>query len=212
MVQNYRVTLSGGLASGTERWSVGAWFSDPNQIAPPTPADVQGWATAVAAAIPTAVGGALRNALSTSGTIDLVNTYWYPSLSAAAGLSGSAPLAFTGLGTAIHPLPTAMVASLKTGRAGRRYRGRSYWPAVGLTVDASGKFTSADTTAIPQRFKDLFVAIEDAWPATGSLELVVASKVADEVTPVTSISVGNVPDTQRRRRDGLIELYSTVAY
>lgn len=212
MPQNYRAVLSGGLASNAERWSVGAWFTDPNQIAPPLASEVQAWATAIAAAIPTAVAGTLRNALTTSGTIDTVNTYWYPGLDGPAGISGAANLTFAGLGTAIHPLPTSMVASLRTGRAGRRYRGRSYWPALGLTVDASGKFTSTDTTAVPQRFKDLFLAIEDAWPATGAIELVVASKVANEVTPVTSISVGNVPDTQRRRRDGLIEAYTSVTY
>lgn len=212
MPQNYRMTLSGGLASNTERWSVGAWFEDPNASTPPIAAEVQAWATAIAAAIPTAIGGSLRNALTTSGTIDTVNTYWYPSLAGPAGLSGAAPVTFAGLGTAIHPLPTSMVGSLKTGRAGRRYRGRSYWPAVGLTVDAAGKFTATDTTAVPQRFKDLFNAIEDAFPSTGSIRLVVASKAANEVTPVTSISVGNVPDTQRRRRDGLIEAYTTVAY
>lgn len=212
MAQTYRAVLSGGIASNSERWSIGAWFEDPNQIAPPLPADVQGWANAIAAVIPTAVGGTLRNALTTSGTIDTVNTYWYPSLDGPAGLAGAANLTFAGLGTAIHPLPTSMVASLKTGRAGRRYRGRNYWPAIGLTVDASGKFTSTDTTAVPQRFKDLYNAIEEMWPATGALRLVVASKAANEVTPVTSISIGNVPDTQRRRRDGLIEAYTSVAY
>lgn len=212
MVAAWRATISGGLASNTERWSTGFWFGAELPLTPPSPAEVQEWATALATNLPTAVSGSLRNALGTPGTIDTVNTYFYADLTGPATLSGAAPLTLAGLGTPATPLPTSVVGSLRTGRAGRRYRGRAYWPAVALAVLPSGRFDSTVATALPARFVALAKAIEVAYPGAADIRLSVASKVAGEVTPVTSISVGDVPDTQRRRRDGLIEAYTTIAY
>lgn len=106
---------------------------------------------------------------------------------------------------------TALVISYLTGRPGRSYRGRAYWPACGATISTStGRLTSPSTNLVATSFLDLTDQVIDSCPGANAVVPVVYSGKLNLVTPVTQYSVGDVLDTQRRRRDTLVETRSTV--
>lgn len=212
MAQHYRVAISGTLAGGTEDWSTGFWYTDPDQIAPPEPGSLQAWAAAIVAGLSVSVNSGVKNALSTSGKITRIDTYWYPDVTAPAAGAATASADYAGSSTPNLPLQCAVVCSLRTPINTRRGRGRVYWPAVGLTVTAAGKLNLANAPSLQTNFRTMFTEIANAWPETGELDLAVVSKVGDTVTPVTQLRVGDVIDTQRRRRDALVEVYQSVVY
>ena len=60
-------------------------------------------------------------------------------------------------------------------------------------------------------FKGMESALESAFSPIG-FNLAVRSRVASTTPHVTRLQVGNVVDTQRRRRDKLVESYQNLAY
>lgn len=113
-----------------------------------------------------------------------------------------------------HPMQTSIVTSLRTAFPGASGRGRLYWPATGAQlVSTTLRIGTTDTQASLVGVHFLLDAIEDAITATlGGADLVVWSRVASTVHAVTSLRMGDVPDTQRRRRDKAVETYASIAY
>lgn len=117
-----------------------------------------------------------------------------------------------GVGNATKPFQTSTVTSLLTGRPGRSYRGRLYWPTLAMPV-------STTTLRIPSSTRDQFATqmaefLSDTQQgafAGAPLRLAVVSQTQNTMTPVTQIQVGDVLDVQRRRRDSLTEQRITVA-
>lgn len=110
-------------------------------------------------------------------------------------------------GTQTEALPPqcAIVVSLVTGFPGARGRGRMYLPTPGIVaVDTRGRITAASRDEIAARMRDFF----NQWNSDpGTFPVAVASDVGEQVATVNSIRVGNIVDTQRRRRDQLPEVY-----
>lgn len=113
----------------------------------------------------------------------------------------------------------AVVVSLRTSTPGARGRGRSYWPALGAVLSTSFDLTTPTPAASVADFKTWIKSIGDlvnAGLATLSdVRTVVFAvrSVTDHVCRnVTSIQVGSLLDTQRRRRDNLHETYSSLVY
>lgn len=206
-----RVVLAGTLGVTAEQWSVScAYWSD---LAEPvsTSVGLQTWAEAIAAGLTTAPPGAsLRQAMSVQCGIRQVRTYFYPSTAAPAGTVGAASMTQDGTSTSIHPYPTSVVCTLQTALAGRRHRGRFYWPGLGLTIAGNGRIGGTDVGNMAVAFADLLERIGEYAGGPDPLRPAVVSTVGDEVTPVTSVRVGDVPDTQRRRRNNLVEAYQTA--
>lgn len=207
-----RVVLSGTLASGAEEFSVGMNFAPDLGAGISSPAELNSWAIAIANDLGTATADSIDRGLSLTGSVTQVSTYWYPDVGAPATAVGTASALYSGSVAAIHPLQTSVVVSLRTAFAGRRYRGRFYWPALGWTVGATGKFTGTPVSAAADDFAEMLEFIAGADGTSVELRPVVVSKAGGFVTPVTSVSVGDVPDTQRRRRDGLTEIYVNSPY
>lgn len=117
-----------------------------------------------------------------------------------------------GQGTMTKVFQTSLVFSLLTGRPGRSYRGRIFWPALGATISSStGRLTGP---TIGEAASEMAAFLKDAGRRGGlqpDVDPVVYSTLLDVVTPVTSVSVGNILDTQRRRRDSLVEGRATAA-
>lgn len=206
-----RVVLSGGLASGQEEWSTGVAFSDAGSGVTGA-ADLATWADTIADNLGTFIGSSLDNGVSAQGTISEVSCYWYADTVGPALNVGSAVATYAGSTPATHALQTSVVMSLRTGLSGRRYRGRAYWPALGWTINTAGRFAGTEPSVAASEFVDLLGAIADAAPGASALVPVVVSRAGGFLTPVSSVAVGNVPDTQRRRRDSLPELYVTSPY
>lgn len=118
-------------------------------------------------------------------------------------------------GTGVHALPAecALVASLETGRAGRSYRGRSYLPGIDATaLNANGQVDTTVQGELAVAFADLMSSINIATSGgfpDHHATLGVLSLVQSVISPITSIKVGNVMDSQRRRRNGSPESYDT---
>lgn len=113
----------------------------------------------------------------------------------------------------------ACVISLRSSTPGPTGRGRFYWPALGAdltlqyvmdvptpasAVAGARTWLNAIGTAVNAAFGSLSI------PST--VVLSVRSVKNHVCRDVTSLQVGSVLDTQRRRRDSLPEAYSSVAY
>lgn len=111
--------------------------------------------------------------------------------------SGAVPLtANDGTGLPRMPDQVAIVASLRTGLAGRSFRGRMYLPINNMTLGADGQMGSATGTLICNAVG----AMLDAC-ASSSLVPNVVSATQSTQQPITLISMDTVLDTQRRRRN-----------
>lgn len=101
----------------------------------------------------------------------------------------------------IYPLQTALVISLVTSRPGSTGRGRMFLPLQGHTLDAKFLLNDTSWAGFTAEAVDF---VRRVGAAAGPVQ-VVSSKGYS--SPVTGIRVGGVPDTQRSRRNRLIEGY-----
>lgn len=124
----------------------------------------------------------------------------------------STPL--VGTTTPRQPAQAAIVTSLRTDTPGGSGRGRLYWPAVGAGITNDLRLTVGDTGPIAAGMKTYLAgmasALATAFPLIG-FDLAVRSRATRTTPHVVRIQVGNIVDTQRRRRDNYPESYSTVS-
>lgn len=106
------------------------------------------------------------------------------------------------------PAQIAVVLSLRTARPrGRASNGRMYVPALPTLVANTGRFSVTDANIIAERAATMISLIGEAL----GTDVVVGSAVESGLLEtVTGVRVGRVPDTQRRRREGIPEEYSEV--
>lgn len=143
--------------------------------------------------------------IGSTGTIDRIRLYWHPSTSAPAAVSAvSSGLPVAGAGTIVMPPQITRVYTLVTGVPGRSFRGRMYWPRLVTGVSNTFRDNNA-STATATAWATILSAMTDLGPGTDAVVPAVVSKTRDLVTPVTAVQVGDVLDTQRRRRDNLRE-------
>lgn len=207
-----RLVISGTVGNGADIWSTGINFSALLGPLVISQADLGLWAEQAATELEgTALGTNLSAGLSANGSITEVRTYYYASNTGPSTFVATSPVTKIGSGTANNPLPTSMVLSLKTPFAGRSFRGRMYWPALSTVVQTGGTFSTSFMSSIATEAANLLNAMSGAAAGTYDLVPAIVSKTRDLVTPVTQVSVGNVPDTQRRRRDALVESYASAS-
>jgi len=208
-----RVRIQGSLPGG-EVWSVNPAFIGNFDTSPATHAQMQTWATAIASSLESGPPEPLGGWLSNRGSIDGVRTEAYGEDGRLSDYAEAALTPqYTGSQSVACPMTTAVVLSLYSSIPGRSYRGRLYWPAPGLQLDtADGRIPAAQVTGAALAAVDMLSAIQDAAPATWDCVLGVWSKVRQAGVAVTSIRVGNVPDSQRGRKDALIEAYGSAPY
>jgi len=99
------------------------------------------------------------------------------------------------------PFQCALAVSWRTDFATRAGRGRIYLPPISVSNMAAGRVGNSSVTGI-------VAAVNAFWGAldTAGLALVIRSKSTHTSVAVTGGNVGNVIDTQRRRRNKLIEI------
>ena len=115
-----------------------------------------------------------------------------------------------------QPMTHAVVVSLRTQYAGRRYRGRIYLPGLINTSITSGNVVTADRNAIQVYFDDMVAAV-GATGSNADLQWGVWSRVNGEVrasngqiiqynnsgfTPITSTIVRTILGSMRTRMIG----------
>ena len=111
------------------------------------------------------------------------------------------------------PMQLAVCVSLNTARPGRSYQGRSYLAGLaGEAVSASGLLTEATTLIFANAFAAMMSEVNASTYAGGEgLTLGVLSKLKTNIQDITHVRVGNIVDTQRRRRNAVAEAYSVAA-
>lgn len=130
----------------------------------------------------------------------------------------------TGAGAGALPPQTALVITMRTGRPGRKFRGRSYCPlTASQAMDTSGNKVLAGTQTVAlNAYESLLEALSTLILQDVQLRPVVASRgsllSAPGVDPpvfgpgantqITQISCGDLADSQRRRRNARLEVYT----
>lgn len=105
------------------------------------------------------------------------------------------------------PPQCAIVVSHLTLGAGSRNRGRAYLPAVaasGLTT--AGRITSTVRGELLTAYAGWLTSLD----AAGSQPIVLSEVGGGAVSFITSVRIGDVIDTQRRRRGSLAESYASA--
>lgn len=212
-----RVGLRGTLPGG-ESWSVNPAYNETTDVVTWDQSEGQAAATAIGAiAVPTA----LKSLMSSAATMATVRV---ERRSDANVLIGAAEAAWTGGGASgtapSKTFQTSTVISLRSNVPGSRGRGRLYWPALGAVLTAGtlrlGNPTTTSVATDSAAYLDLIeTALKNAFhPAPDLIDfhLAVYSPTTNSKTDVTRIEVGDILDTQRRRRDKVVEAYATHSY
>lgn len=212
----YRVSLQGTLGS-QENYSINPSFAT-SYPGTPSVEELQAAADAIAAVnVPTALADLKSNrAPLTVVRVEARSDTHVLELAAEAPYTGSQS---SNVQPAAPP-QTALVFSLRTNRPGASGRGRLYWPALANALDSTTLRLPASTVnGIVAGAATYLRAIQDALkagispaPAASTFELAVFSKTAGGHQLVNRIMVGDVLDTQRRRRDRLPEAYKTAPF
>jgi hypothetical protein len=143
--------------------------------------------------------------INADGHTDLENVvYSYPATAVAGAISGA---------TLRLPPQCSLVATLTTERVrGLASKGRMYLPGITLSVDANGKLSTTQAGNVATNLQGFFNAISGSFDMPN--KVILAAKgtgllpaLTAQNEPVTGIRVGDVIDTQRRRRNALVELY-----
>jgi len=125
-------------------------------------------------------------------------------------LSGASII--TGASVPRHPFQVSLAITWLTDFArGRGSKGRIFSPSLTAEVDEEGRIGPTDTLSIANAYKSFLNSLGGIGGVPGdALKAVVASGINGAVNPIKSVSVGNVPDTMRSRRNKLVEARSNV--
>lgn len=204
-----------GAAPGGEVWSINPVIDPTLEFGSTVNQDaLDAAANAIALLNPgSAALGALSTALTITGCRLEVRD---DSTDALIGISvqvRSAPL--PGTGVPARGAQNAMVISLRTNTPGGSGRGRLYWPCIATSVGSDLRVSSSSALSLLQNMETYLHAMEDAlataFPTIG-FDLSVRSRQTHTTPHVNKIQIGNVLDTQRRRRDKLVEDYQSIAF
>lgn len=208
-----RLTFSGTCFGGTEIWSTGLFLGSPTaDVSNASQAEVDLYAARWSTFF-----GLLANqfsshyittqtklsVLDTAGHPDPLNTVYNTALVTPGGLS-----------TAIYPPQISLVASLRaTAVHGLATHGRMYLPGVASAIDiTTGKLPSSQQGTLATAFQTFIKGLNTDAPVGDQVALCSKGRTLPTVLAgvtqlVTHIEVGDVFDTQRRRRNGLSESY-----
>lgn len=208
-----RVTFSGTMFGGAEEWSTGFWLGLENDDAPlPTEGCAEAlrdlWITFFEAGTTSISQQYLFTqvkvaAINATGFTDLANVvYAYP----AGTVDG-------GNGTETLPPQCSVVATLLSDRPrGLASKGRMYLPGIATAIGSNGKMSTIRRDTIAANLKTFFDGVRGSFDVTGTP--ILAAKGTGAFPALTaqndfieSIRIGDVIDTQRRRRNGLVESY-----
>lgn len=125
--------------------------------------------------------------------------------------TSTAGTSFAGTGgTNALPPQIAICASLLTDFAGGSNRGRMYLPGpVNGQTTTAGKLTTAASGVIATALSAAFAA---CLATGGGIVIQVYSPTLRSLTTVTAVGVGDVLDTQRSRRNSLLEIRAESSF
>jgi len=196
---------------GGEVWSVNPGFGPNFGPLATTFAQLQSWAAAIVLlnagnVIPPSWRAAISNAVAVT---TIRTEYFGPDGKLAQAAESILATPVAGIGAATKGFQSAVVLSLRTGRPGRSYRGRLYLPALAMVIDTNTlRIAPATRLTLATETATFLKAIGTAAPPAANILPVVVSQTVSLLTTIASISVGDILDSQRRRRDSVAELTS----
>jgi hypothetical protein len=218
-----KVVISGDCFSGSEIWSTGFYMGsetadagDPGSLAA---LNIAPYWTTFFTHVDSHISNGYRtlqikvSQLGTDGDTDLemIDFYDYPSPPAGGGGASTLPPQIS--------LAATLTSELQRGLAAK---GRMYLPGINSAVSSSSaKLSTITTNPLLDKLKIFFDAVNTDPDIPG--RLILASKghkvagvggdpftyIGGVIKDVTGFRVGDVYDTQRRRRDAIPEVYST---
>jgi len=192
------MTLEGTTNDGT--WSFGVWTTNTGDDAA---AALTKFQTAAAAMWASGIDAFISDQIAY--TAQKVVTVDQSTGKQIARADGAVTDAGADTGESLPP-QVALAVTLRTALATRAGRGRIYLPpfAVSQVVNSRMNATNKGTTltAVKGMFDTL---ISDGHTP------VLYGRTAHTVTPITTLALGDVFDTQRRRRDAYAETYTSTA-
>jgi hypothetical protein len=207
-----KVTIFGTSFQGTEIWSTGFHMGDPTgDSLPPTELGAAYIAAQWKIFFQTA-NSAISNKWFTTGVkLATIGTDGKTVGNEVAYHYEATP--YSGAGSTHFPAQCALVATLTTAvPRGLASKGRMYLPGVAAAITDAGKLSNTVSGAVATNLKTFFDSVNASIDATGSV--ITASPGskpplvgAGVFRPVTGVRVGDVIDTQRRRRNQLVEIY-----
>jgi len=215
--QSWKCTIQGSAWTGLEVWSTSFFMGGGGfGVTAPTQAAVDAIATAWQTFF-TATGSLVSNLFKTDvvklAIIDEDGTtvpgspvyhYYTTPISGASAASA-------------WPPQCTLAATLTTAKPrGFGSKGRMYLPGMTTSIDSSGKIPSTNQANIANTFQTFMNTVightDIPYPViVNSREVAGIPGHAAAFFPVTGIKIGNVIDTQRRRRNGLVETYESRA-
>lgn len=217
-ILHHKATLFGDMFGGTEIWSTGfalAPTDGGDEGTAPTAAEAQAiaeafrtWWIVTANSVNSnyRLLGCKVARVNTEGKSDASLTQYY-----------NFPTPVIGGGAVQAPVPQqSVVATLQTTKTrGAGSKGRMYLPGIGFSIGADGKITTTQAATIANVMKTFFDTVNASTSVPGRVALMSAERTgvpfrAAEHNLVQSVRVGTVYDTQRRRRNQLVEQYSSA--
>jgi hypothetical protein len=214
-----------GKSPDGEVWSVNPRFGFHNGgvFAQTTPGALalEQWAAKIGAlntgnVLPSGLRGLLSTSLSIEGIRCEVHTLAGQMTQAAEFTLGTPAV---GTNTLQRPLNVAACFTLNRGASfGRSGRGRLFFPAcAGPALNTSARVPETARNQLSAELVAWLKAVRDAFPDAGGppseiLRPLVWSRTKGTTQWVQNVAMGDVLDSQRRRRDALRESYSLAAY
>jgi hypothetical protein len=206
-----RVTIEGSCFGGSEVWTTGFYLgTEGADAADPTQTNVDNIATAWQTFFTHA--NSKFNSQYKTHRVKAVNY-------AASGAPDLASLKIkdyapdiAGASTGVNlPPQCSLVGTLRSTIVhGKASHGRMYLPGINASVAADGRISASDRDAIGLKFKEFITNVRGYAGMPGYPILIAKGQpiiIAAQAKYVYSVRMGNVYDTQRRRRNGLTETY-----
>lgn len=183
-----------GTTRSSEIWETGFWMEN---VAVASQSDAEGQMIVVGNEFDSTLKTQTRSMLADNQSVTLIKGYFYAGTSPQATYIAEYPISGgTGTGPSHLPEQIACVATLLTGAAGRRNRGRMYFPAGGMSIGADAQFQPADAASLSSALAAFFTGLNSG--ASGR-RVIVYSVAGSAARVVTTVRVDTKPDVQRRR-------------
>jgi hypothetical protein len=202
-----------GTIQGTQSWSTALFMAiqtDSGNLTATNLNTIAGHLSTPSSTLWTSIAGV---GWRSTTSFNEISVYYYPTgepdPTEVSNLSVTAVVG--GLTSATLSPRDALVASFLTGLSGRSYRGRSYAPMGGLPLGTDQQAPLVATTGLGNAWKVFIDAVNSAnWNDGNVLAQVasVASFTRGITTPITTVRVDSLVDSQRRREDKFTSLHT----
>lgn len=207
----YGRIVVGGILCQAQRWSIGVNLSI-GDLNVPSPAQMTTFAESVRALFDADVwSGAVsfKTLASSTATLDICHAYYSASghVPPPYQVSGdSTGASVPGTTTRTFPPQAAIVATLRTDQSGRSARGRVYLPMGNGSFAVNTGTLSTSLAATATGLAAFLTAVNGSSLAGNTVSCSVQSNVTSTPTllPIRRVTIDNVVDTQRRRRDKIV--------